>query len=78
MTCDVPTWQVITITLGTMSCGFVSGAALFYGIGRRHGIEVMAAKYKEWYRGFENPINKIAADAGAKVRGTTTTKDRSP
>lgn len=47
MTCDPVTWQIITIVGLSMGVGFLSGAALFYPIGRRHGILVMAAEWRK-------------------------------
>jgi hypothetical protein len=43
-------YEVIGITLISWGVGFLAGAALFYPIGRRHGIEVMAEHWRTFNR----------------------------
>lgn len=44
-------WMIIGITTLSMGVGLLSGAALFYPIGRRHGIAALAAHWKANYAG---------------------------
>lgn len=69
----VPVWQLMLITFGSMGVGFLSGACLFYPIGRRHGIAVMAAHWRKAMR--EEKFNKFASSG---IRGDTPAKDRRP
>lgn len=47
-------WGIIGIVSLSMGVGLLSGAALFYPIGRRHGIAALAAHWKTHYAG-RNP-----------------------
>lgn len=72
----IPAWQVLIVTMAMTMVGFACGAAIFYPIGHRDGVEIMVAKFKRWYRDNEDPvISKIAADAARKVRGTPPPQD---
>lgn len=73
MNCVTPFWQIITITLGSMGVGILTGAALFYPIGRRHGISVMCTHWRKAMR--EDQFNKFASSG---IRGTPAPKDRRP
>ena len=42
--------QLIVAVLLAWSTGFLAGAALFYPLGRRHGIALMAAAWKKAMR----------------------------
>lgn len=63
--------QVIGLVMFSMSVGFLSGAALFYPIGRRDGIKALADHWKGVK--LDDEVAKIARNAGAKVRGVDKT-----
>jgi hypothetical protein len=74
----IPLWQFIASIAFMWSVGFLAGATLFYPIGRRHGITVMADHMKKWRgRNEEDPIEKLAASVGARVRGDIAAKNKS-
>jgi hypothetical protein len=74
----IPLWQFIISIVVMWSFGFLSGAALFYPIGRRHGIDALAEHMKKWRGGTnEDPIEKLAASVGARVRGDIAAKNKS-
>lgn len=41
------TYQLVALVIFTWGAGFLSAAALFYPIGRRHGIDALAKHWKE-------------------------------
>lgn len=69
----IPTWAYIAVCLFSFLTGFLSAAALFYPVGRRHGIQALADHWKGVKR--DDEVAKIARNAGAKVRGPNQTTD---
>lgn len=55
----MPAWQLVLAVVFSWLVGFLSGAGLFYQIGRRHGIDAMAQAWREAIRRDREPMEHI-------------------